>query len=140
MFKNIFCFDRTPLDHCFLYLSVNFDKFFRTLLLQSTSEKLLFHVEVAEFRPPDTVKNYFVQEREEAIWRRSFSQILPTCKFTKKKLFHTSSFMYFSFIFSECIKIPSSAKALKVCDIIFFQEMKAESSLTCNVLVQLRFI
>ena len=69
-----------------------------------------------------------------------FSKSYQPASLQKKKLFHTSSFMYFSFIFSECIKIPSSAKALKVCDIIFFQEMKAESSLTCNVLVQLRFI
>ena len=69
-----------------------------------------------------------------------FSKSYQPASLQKKKLFHTSFFMYFSFIFSECIKIPSSAKALKVCDIIFFQEMKAESSLTCNVLVQLRFI
>ena len=42
----------------------------------------------------------------------------------KKKLFYTSSFMYFFFIFSECIKIPSSAKVLKVIDIIFFKKWK----------------
>ena len=40
-FKNILSFDRTPPDDCFLYLSVNFEKFFRTLLSQSTSGKLL---------------------------------------------------------------------------------------------------
>ena len=33
-------FDRTPPDDCFPYLSVSFEKFFRTLLLQSTSGKL----------------------------------------------------------------------------------------------------
>ena len=43
-FKNIFSFDRTPPDDCFLGLSVNFETFFRTLLLQSTSGKLLFYV------------------------------------------------------------------------------------------------
>ena len=59
MFKNIFSFDRTPPDDCFLGLSVNFVAFFRTLLLKSTPEKLLFYVKVAEFQPPDTVKNYF---------------------------------------------------------------------------------
>ena len=34
-------FDRTPPDDCFLCLSENFEKFFRTPLLQSTSRKLL---------------------------------------------------------------------------------------------------
>ena len=34
-------FDRTPLDDCFLCLSVSFAKFFRTLLLQSSSRKLV---------------------------------------------------------------------------------------------------
>ena len=49
-------FYRTPLDDCFLSLSVNFEKFFRTLLLQSTSEKLiLFRVQVAEFQPANTI-------------------------------------------------------------------------------------
>ena len=49
-------FDRTPPDDCFLSLSVNFEKFFRTLLLQSTSEKLLlFRVQVAEFQPANTI-------------------------------------------------------------------------------------
>ena len=38
-----------------------------------------------------------------------------------KKLFQTSSFMYFAFIFSECITITSSEKGLKVCEYNFFQ-------------------
>ena len=37
---------------------MNVEKVFRALLLQSSSGKLLFHVQVAEFEPPDTVKNY----------------------------------------------------------------------------------
>ena len=41
IFKNIFSFDRKPPDDCFLYLSVNFEKFFRILLLYSPSGKLL---------------------------------------------------------------------------------------------------
>ena len=41
----------------------------------------------------------------------------------EKKLFHTSSRMYFAFIFSECITITFSKKALKVCEHNFFQEM-----------------
>ena len=42
-----------------LVLSVNFEKFFRTLLLMSTSRKLLFHVKVAAFQLPGTIKIYF---------------------------------------------------------------------------------
>ena len=42
---------------------------------------------------------------------------MPACKF----LFHTSSFMYFAFSFSECITITSSEEALKVCEHGFFQ-------------------
>ena len=49
-------FDRTLPDDCFLCLFVNFEKFFTTPLLWS---KCLFHVQVAEFKPPDTAKNYF---------------------------------------------------------------------------------
>ena len=59
IFKNIFSFDRAPPDGCFLYLFVKCQKFSRTLLLESTSGKLLFYVQVAEFRPPETIKNYF---------------------------------------------------------------------------------
>ena len=59
MFSNIFSFDRTLSDDCFFCLSVNFETFFRTLLLNSAPGKQLFCVQVAEFQPPDTVKNYF---------------------------------------------------------------------------------
>ena len=44
-------------------------------------------------------------------------------KVDEKKLFHTSSFMYFAFIFSERITITSSEKALKVWQHNFFQEI-----------------
>ena len=50
--KDIFFFDRTPLDDCFLCLSVNSETIFRILLLQSTSGKLVFYLQVAEFKPP----------------------------------------------------------------------------------------
>ena len=39
----------------------------------------------------------------------------------EKELLHISSFMYFAFIFSECITITSSKEALKVCEHNFFQ-------------------
>ena len=39
----------------------------------------------------------------------------------RRKLFHASSFMYFTFIFSGCITITSSEEGLKVCEYNFFQ-------------------
>ena len=39
----------------------------------------------------------------------------------RKKLFHTSYFMYFAFIFSECITNTSSKGGLKVCECNFFR-------------------
>ena len=58
----------------------------------------------------------------------------------KKSLSHTSPFMYFAFIFSECITITSSEEALKVWLHNFFQEIQAESCVTFNLPVQLRFL
>ena len=57
--RTSFLLTRKPPDDCFLCLSVNSEKFFKTLLLQSTSGKRLFYVQFAEFQPPGTVKNYF---------------------------------------------------------------------------------
>ena len=57
-----------------------------------------------------------------------------------KKLFHTFSFMYLAFIFSERITITSSEEALKVCEHNFIQEILAKSSVTCNLPVRLQFI
>ena len=39
----------------------------------------------------------------------------------RRKLFHTSSFMYFTFIFSGCTTTTSSEESLKVCEYNFFQ-------------------
>ena len=53
--KNIFFFDRTPLDDCFLCLPVNSETIFRILLLQSNSGKpgkLVFYLQAAEFKLP----------------------------------------------------------------------------------------
>ena len=58
----------------------------------------------------------------------------------EKKLFHTSYFMYFVFNFSEYIKNTSSEEALKVREHNFFQEIYTESTVTCYLPVQLRFI
>ena len=54
--------DRTPPKDCFLCLSMNFERFFRSPFLQRTSGKLLIScIQVAEFQPPDTVKKYFTR-------------------------------------------------------------------------------
>ena len=39
----------------------------------------------------------------------------------RRKLFHTSSFMYFTFIYSGCITITSSEEGSKACEYNFFQ-------------------
>ena len=47
-----------------------------------------------------------------------------TYKVTKKtQLFHTSSLLYFPFIFSEYITSTSSKEALRVCKHNFFQKI-----------------
>ena len=75
-------FDRTLPNDWFLSLSVNFEKFFRTSLYRAPLRNCLFHLQVAVFQPADTLKNYcysqvlfkhFIQEREVAIRRRSFT-------------------------------------------------------------------
>ena len=42
----------------------------------------------------------------------------------EKKLFHTSFFMYFAFIFSKCIKITSSEGVWKCASTISFRKYK----------------
>ena len=58
----------------------------------------------------------------------------------EKKLFHTSSFLNFAFIFSEYITIASSEDALKLCEHNFSQEIHTKSSVPCNLPVQLWLI
>ena len=149
--------------------SVNFAKFLRTSFslkehlrmaascvylwiltrFQSTLEKLLFYVQVAEFQLPDTLKNrcfsrcYFtgafqafytkLRNSKAFILLKSLKTVYEEVNQMKqrdanlqlyeKKLFHSSSFMYFAFIFSEYITINSSEEALKVCQHNFFQEI-----------------
>ena len=118
--KTIFSFDGIPPDDCLFCLSANFEKFFRTLLLSSTSGKLLFYVQVAEFQS-DIVKNYFTGAFQAfyARSRSSHSKVfiylksqkivcegvnlfwsceMPTCKLTKKDSFtHPPSYILPSF-------------------------------------------
>ena len=111
IFQNIFSFGRSPPDDCFFCLSVNFEEtFFRIFLLQSTSAKLLFYVQVSEFQPTDTVKNYFTgafqafytglrsSNSKTLIYLNFLETVcqevnlllsceMPTCHFTKKDSF-----------------------------------------------------
>ena len=108
-FKNIFSFDKTPPDGCFLCLSVNFEMF-SELLLQSTSGKLLFGVQVAEFQPPDTVKNYFTGAFQ-AFYIRSRGS-------------HSKAFIYIKFLKTVCEEV----------NLLWSCEMPT-SRVTCNLLV-----
>ena len=58
----------------------------------------------------------------------------------EKKLFHTSFFIYFASIFSECVAITSSKEPFKVYEDILVQEIQAKSSVTWNLPFQLQFI
>ena len=70
-------FDRTPPDDCYLWI---LRSFLEHAHYRATLGNCLFHGQVEEFQPVDTVKNisqvffrYFRQEREVAIRRRSFT-------------------------------------------------------------------
>ena len=71
-------FDRTHTYHCFLCLSVNFEKFSEHLFYRAPLGNCLFHVQVAGFQPADRVIiisqvlfKHFIKEREVAIPRHS---------------------------------------------------------------------
>ena len=105
----------------------------------------LLLVEVEEFQPPttDSVKSYFTNAfqafytKTRSIHSKALFSQSP-CKLSvkklicnevvryqsaglRKKLFHTSSFVYFAVIFSECITITSSEETLKVWSTISFR-------------------
>ena len=140
-------------------------------ILRSFSEHLyhgaplancLFHVQVSDFQPPDTVKNYFICAFQ-AFCTRTISShskafvclnswILSVKKLIcnevarchpaslQKKVFRTSSFIYFAFIFSEFIMITSSREGLKVCEHNLFQEKISVKECYLQFTFQLRFI
>ena len=63
-----------------LMLSANLEKFFRSPLLLVPLGNCLFHVQVAEFQPPYTIKSilrvifkHFIQKQDVAIRKRSFT-------------------------------------------------------------------
>ena len=76
--RTSFC--RTPPDHCFLCLPVILRSFSDHLFYRAPLGNCLFHVQVAEFQTPDTIKSisqvlfkHFIQTRDAATWRRSFT-------------------------------------------------------------------
>ena len=147
IFKNIFSFDRTPQDDCFLCLSVIFWDVFQntsfighpgetTILCKSCRisttrwySKKLFHRCFKAFytwsRSSHSKAFIYLKSLDAVCEEVSmlWSCEIPTCNFTKIKLFHRSSFMYFAFIFLEYIKITSFEETLKVWEHKFFLEM-----------------
>ena len=65
------------------------------------------------------------------------SEIVRCQPASLQKLFHTSSLMYFTFIFSKRITITFSKEALKVCGYTFFQEIQVKISVTCKIVIYL---
>ena len=112
-------FDRIPADDCFLCLSVNFQRFCRTPYLQSTSGKQLISCSSYRISTSRYSKNYFtiVFQAFYKGTRSSHSKVFIYLKSLK------ISFMYFAFIFSECITITTSVQALKVYEYNFFQQL-----------------
>ena len=73
-------FYKTPPDDCFLCLPVILRSFSDHLFYRAPLGNCLFHVQVAEFQPPDTIKSisqvlfkHFILKRGVAIRRRSFT-------------------------------------------------------------------
>ena len=73
-------FYRTPPDDCFLCLPVILRSFSDHLFYRAPLGNCLFHVQVAKFQPPDTIKSIsqvllkrFIRKRDVAIRRRSFT-------------------------------------------------------------------
>ena len=73
-------FYRTPPDDCFLCLSVLLRSFSDHLFYRAPLGNCLFHVQVAEFQLPDTIKSipqalfkHFIRKRDVTIRRRSFT-------------------------------------------------------------------
>ena len=73
-------FHRTPLDDCFLCLPVILRSFSDHLFFSASLGNSLFHVQVAEFQPPDKIESisqtllkHLIQKRDVAIRRRSFT-------------------------------------------------------------------
>ena len=73
-------FYRTPPDDCFLYLPVILRSFSDHLFFRAPLGNCLFHIQVAEFQPPDKIKSisqalfkHLIRKRDVAIRRRFFT-------------------------------------------------------------------
>ena len=73
-------FYRTPPDDCFLCLPVVLTSFSDHLFFRAPLGNSLFHIQVAEFQPPDKIKSisqalfkHLIRKRDVAIRRRSFT-------------------------------------------------------------------
>ena len=73
-------FYRTPPDDCFLCLPVLLRRFSDRVFFTAPPGNSLFHVQVAEFQPPDKIKSisqslfkHLIRKRDVAIPRRSFT-------------------------------------------------------------------
>ena len=124
-------FNRTPLnDSSEVYLWIS-RSFLERLIYRAPLRICLFHVQVAEFQPGDTVDNYFIgafcafhafytrtrrSHSKAFIFLKSLKIIceevnlywsyeMPTCKFTKNTLSRIPLHIIFAFIFWERITI-----------------------------------
>ena len=73
-------FYKTPPDDCLLCLPVILRSFSNHLFYRAPLGNCLFHVQVAKFQPPDTIKSIsqvllkrFIRKRDVAIRRRPFT-------------------------------------------------------------------
>ena len=78
IFKNIFL--QNTSGWLLLVFTSNSEKCFRWTIFSSTSGKSFFHVQAAEFQPPDKIKSisqalfkHLIRKRDVAIRRRSFT-------------------------------------------------------------------
>ena len=70
----------TPPDDCFLWLPVILRSFSDHLFYRAPPGNCLFHVQVAEFQPPDAIKSISQVLFKYFIWKRDVA--IRTCSFT----------------------------------------------------------
>ena len=120
---------RTTPDDCSLCLSENFEKFFRIPLFWIT----LFHAQVAEFQPPDTVRNYFTSAFQ--------AFYIMKLRDASLQVYEKNSFTHLL----SCILPSFSQNASRLLfrrgfESVRAQFLSAESSIACNLPVQSQFI
>ena len=133
-------FRKGLLQRCF---SVNFAKFLRTsFVLTEHLRETAFSCTSCKISTTRYGKKLFcTRTRRSHLKAFIFSKSYQPASFQKKKktLLHILLHVFF-FHFLRTYQDSLYRKSFESVWHNFFQEMKAESSLTCNVLVQLRFI